>query len=127
MASILENLITSITFKSAYGPTVPLNNPFAPAPPSPFMQVFKPRIEIGIKGTDPIIIQPYGDPGTTKWPLVAAALTLGAGVGIGFLGLGVLSIVRGAPPKRMKSTAPLGAFHGRRAHRRTRHARRRAA
>jgi len=105
MASLLESLVSSIKVRSAYGPDFDLSDPFAPGPPSPFLQALKPEIQIGIKGSSPIVIAPYGHPPPTRWPLVVVVLTLGAGVSVGLLGVGALSILRGKP-RRMKGATP---------------------
>jgi len=62
--------LKNITIESAYGPTISLDDPLKPGPPNPFLQRLQPRITVDIKGTDPLVIEPYGQPPETKWPLI---------------------------------------------------------
>lgn len=87
-ATELQNAVQSIVIETAYGPPIVIDDPLKPAPPNPFLQALKPKITLTIKGQNPLIITPYGDPGVTRWPIVkVGALVLGgllvAGIGYG--------------------------------------------
>lgn len=105
MASFIQDFVTNIKVQTAYGPDIVLDKPFAPSPPTnnPLLPRLKPRIEIGIKGADPIVIQPYGKPPPTKWPTIVA---VGGAAAVALLllsGIGVSTIV-----KRRRGLAGLG-------------------
>lgn len=85
LSEIARAAISRVEVDTAYGPSIKLDDPFAPGPPNPYMQRLQPRIRLYWRGegVEPLKIAPYGDPGPTKWPLVQAAL-----VGAGFIVVG---------------------------------------
>jgi hypothetical protein len=74
--ALLQN-IRKVTVETAYLPTIQLDDPFAPGPPSPLLQLLKPKITIETS-VSPVVLTPYGDPGETKWPWVLAAMMIGS-------------------------------------------------
>ena len=77
----LNQVVDSVEVRTAYGPTISLNQPFAPSPPgndsgaTKFLQpVFTiyPKAGLG----EPIVYAPYGDPGESKWPFIVTGLGL---------------------------------------------------
>lgn len=78
----LSKYVTGLRVDTSMLPPIDIENPFEPGPPSPLLQTLKPKITIRLKGFDPVVIKPYGDPGATKWPVieVAAIAALMAGI-----------------------------------------------
>jgi hypothetical protein len=78
MASLLADSIKRITIRTAYGPDIVIDKPFAPSPPSPLLKVLKPEI---LLDTDfgPLQMAPFGRPGPTKWPFVVGTFIALAG------------------------------------------------
>lgn len=106
MASFLESMITKVQIKTAYGPDLVLNKPFAPSPPgtNPVAAALKPRVEVFVSGAaEPLVMQPYGKPPPTKWPTIVA-------VGGASLGLLLILSTIGASTvvKRRRGLAGLG-------------------
>jgi hypothetical protein len=76
----LSKLVTGIKVESAYLPTIDIRDPFRPGAPSPVLQRLRPKITLSMgAGLDPVVVKPYGEPGPTKWPALAALLAVGAG------------------------------------------------
>lgn len=79
-SEIAREMISRIDVDTAYGPSITLDDPFAPGPPNPYLQKLKPRVKLHMRGEgiEPVKIAPYGDPGPTKWPLIQTSLYVGA-------------------------------------------------
>lgn len=94
MANNLGNLVRQIRIDTAYGPPIVLDQPFSPAAqaggPSA-LKWLKPRITIvpNIDGMDPIVSEPWGAPGPTRWPQVQLAMVLGGALSLGLMGYGI--------------------------------------
>lgn len=100
MANPLESLVTSLQIDTVWGPTIQLDDPFAPTPaPNPFLTAMKPKITIGIQGGAPVVISPYGDPGETQWPKVKVGL-------LGGLALLLFLLAACAPVQRPAAARP---------------------
>lgn len=85
--TLAENVLQAVkgvTVETAYLPTIRLNQPFAPGPPNALLSALKPKISIDIGEGAPIVMTPYGDPGTTKWPVVAL-IFVGGAFALGYL------------------------------------------
>ena len=81
--------VQSITVRSRFGPTFTLDKPFEPGPPNPVLERMHPRVEIQLNGENPVVLQPYGDPGETLWPYVKwGAFGLGAALLLGYVRFG---------------------------------------
>lgn len=91
-AEALAKMITRIDVETAYGPPIVLNDPFAPGPPNPYLKALKPRVTIQVAGQQ-IQMKPYGDPGVTKWPLVATGAALVGAVGLAYVGYKAVRLV----------------------------------
>jgi len=79
--SLLSGAVGSITVKTTLGPDLTIDQPFASGPPSPAATVagniLKPAIVVAdANGNTLFSSAPYGDPGETAWPLVAAGIGL---------------------------------------------------
>lgn len=115
MDGFFDNLVTHLRVDTTLLPTVVIDKPLAPSTPAEkarqalALRLLKPRFEIGIQGGEPIVIEKWGAPGPTKWPLFAAALGVGGGV---LLGLAIYGGV--ALRRRRGSVSGLASLHGRR-------------
>lgn len=95
----LSNLIAQIRIDTEYGPPIILDDPFganaAASGPEP-LKWLKPRVTIvpRLKGINPIVSQPWGAPGPTKWPQVQAVLVVAGALGIGLMGYGILRALK---------------------------------
>lgn len=77
MALDLSKYIKGIKVESAFLPEIYLPDPFQPGPPSPFLQMLKPKITVELGGgLDPVVTSPYGEPGASAWPAIKTALLL---------------------------------------------------
>lgn len=85
VAGSLLQSIKKITVETAYLPRIELNDPFAPGPPNPLMQILKPKITIETIGFAPMTMQPYGEPGPSKWPVVSIVFLAGT-IALAFAG-----------------------------------------
>lgn len=83
-------LIEQVRIDSEYLPTIVLDDPFAPGPPSPVLQALKPQITLRVAGRD-IVMAPYGTPGPTKWPLVRAGAVVAGAFVVGLMLRGALA------------------------------------
>ena len=84
----LKNSVRKLTIETAYGPKIEIDRPFAPGAPSPLMAALRPRLRLDLHGADPVIIEPYGAPGESKWgtvQLVLVGVAALAATGIWFL------------------------------------------
>jgi hypothetical protein len=90
VSDILDSAVGRAEIRTAFGPTISLDRPFAPTPPgddSAFTKLMQPVITLyptaaaGMVDPNPITYAPYGDPGETKWPFLVA----GFGLLIGWL------------------------------------------
>lgn len=92
LADDMLRLVEKVTIETEYGPTIELNQPFAPnAAPSALLSMLKPRITFDVGGKK-ISMAPYGDPGPTKWPFVKIALLALVGLAVGG---GIAGMLRG--------------------------------
>lgn len=93
---LLDQAVARIDVRTAWGPLISIPEPFhkpgtapvataTPATATPvgfdvarFMQ---PEISVFLRGDEenPYVVQPYGDPGISKWPIVVAGLGLTIG------------------------------------------------
>ena len=84
--SALTNLVTQIRVDTTWLPPIILNQPFASNASvqgsSPLLDILKPKITIVPSGMSPVVASPWGDPGTSKWPVLQAALGVGLLAGI---------------------------------------------
>ena len=80
-----RELIKRVEVTTAYGPSIELDDPFAPGPPNPYLEKLQPQVKLFTPAGKPIVIAPYGTPPTTRWPMVKAAAV--GGVIVGGLGL----------------------------------------
>lgn len=64
--------VSSVTVETAFTPPIVLNDPFKKSEtPSPLMQMVKPRVTLKFKRYfHPAVMNPYGNPEPSKWPLV---------------------------------------------------------
>lgn len=90
----IENSLQSVSIETAYGPLILIKDPLKPAPPNPLMQKLKPKVTLNIKGQAPVVLEPYGDPGVSKWPMVKLIGMAAAGVVIASIGYGIYRAVR---------------------------------
>jgi hypothetical protein len=84
VTDLLAQAVDRMEIRTSIGPTISLDQPFAPSPPgddSATTQFLRPVISIYPKSVagvavQPVVFAPYGDPGETKWPFVVAGLGL---------------------------------------------------
>ena len=110
MANLFDNLITYVRIDTTALPTVVIDKPLAPGAPTDasLVKTLRPRVEIGIQGADPIVIQKWGDPRPTKWPTYATIAGVSGGI---FLALAVAGVVSLARPKRSGAVSGLVSLH----------------
>jgi hypothetical protein len=101
MAGFFDTLITYVKVDTTSLPPFVIPQPLAPLKPgetgttNAVLRTLKPRIEIGIEGSDPIVLQKWGDPRPGKWPEVATYLGLGGGLLFALAGYGLYSALKG--------------------------------
>lgn len=93
---ILDQTVERIEVRTAWGPLISIPEPFhkpgtvpvttaAPAtaagiPGFDVARFLQPEISIFSRdGSEPYVVQPYGDPGVSKWPMLVAGLGLTIG------------------------------------------------
>ncbi len=109
----MAGLIKRFTMRTAYLPTFSLDDPLGPPPPegtltSRMGKLFKPRFEIEVAGVpNPFVINPWGDPPPTRWPIIATAGTFAVAVGGALL---VVGILRSRSPRA--PSAPVARLQG---------------
>lgn len=97
MAGLFDNLIDYVKVSTAYGPDIVLNKPLQPAPASSkgsLMATLQPRVEIGVGGSSPIILQPYGKPPPTRWPILITSVGILGGALLALAVVGGRSVVK---------------------------------
>lgn len=81
-----EEVVAGVTIESAYGPTIHIDRPLVKngvAEESPFWKLIQPRVTVrfapvvGNLGIKDFVIQPYGRPPPTQWPVVETAVVAG--------------------------------------------------
>lgn len=80
----VSDLVQSITVETAWLPTITAEAPLA-GPPSAILTWLKPKITVQLSTGQTITRAPYGEPGTSRWPLLAVVLLLGTAAGVGLL------------------------------------------
>jgi hypothetical protein len=93
-ADLLSKLITQVDVETAYGPPITLKDPLKPGPPNPYLMALKPRVTLHVAGQQ-FTMQPYGDPGPTKWPFVATGAALVGAAGVAFVAYRIVKGVAG--------------------------------
>ncbi len=74
----LAKSVTRMTVETAVTPTIVVDDPFAPGPPSPLLQLLKPKVTL-TTAAGPLVIAPYGTPSPRGWLwALAGAALLGA-------------------------------------------------
>lgn len=90
VSDILNSAVGRVEIRTAFGPTLSLDHPFAPSSPgddSAFTKLMQPVLSIYPTATaatvdpNPLVYAPYGDPGESKWPFLVA----GVGLLVGWL------------------------------------------
>lgn len=77
----LSEYIKGVRIESAFLPEIYLPDPFKAGPPSPFLQMLKPKITVeSTLGNQ--VLTPYGDPGASIWPAIKTGVLL---LAIGFM------------------------------------------
>ena len=80
-------IVDQIRIDTTLLPSFTIDQPFSSSPsasPSKIMDILKPKLTITTGySSSPVVVAPYGDPGVTQWPWMAAA-------GLGLVGLMVL-------------------------------------
>lgn len=120
MAGIFDDMITYVRVDTTALPPLVIPKPLAPAAPggdtSATLRYLKPRVEIGIAGGAPIVLQKWGDPRPGKWSDYLTYGGLGLGLLVAFAGYGLYTAVRGRG--RAKPVSGLASLHARRRRRR---------
>ena len=78
----LRSAIKNLTFSSNATPTIRVNDPFGPTPPSLLGSIVRPRIELDTAAGRQVVA-PWGEPVPYLWAAVLIGLPL-ALVGIGY-------------------------------------------
>ncbi len=92
----MAGLIKRFTMRTAYLPDFSLDDPLGPPPPegsvtSRVGKLLKPRFEIEVAGVpNPFVINPWGDPPPTRWPIIATAGTFAVAIGGALIVVGIL-------------------------------------
>ncbi len=68
--------VSRVRVESSFLPTIELDRPFEPGPPSPFLQALAPKITVEFENDvfKPVVMAPYGEPAARGW-MVALAVT----------------------------------------------------
>ena len=87
--SILDKMVTQIRVDTTWLPPIIMDQPFSSNASvkgsSPWLELLKPKISVTPSGMSPVVASPWGDPGTSKWPILQAAIGVGLLVGIAYL------------------------------------------
>lgn len=102
VTSLANEAITYLKISSAYGPDLVIDRPLQPVPPEQrlttrtekFFRMMKPRFELGIAGSKPIILQPYGTPPPTQWGTVMVVSGLVGGLLVAFGLYGFFRVIK---------------------------------
>lgn len=95
MASLMDLLnktVTKVTIETAYTPRIEIDQPFqSGGEPSPLLKALRPKVTMEVMGgaKSPVVIQPYGDPGPTRWPQIQAGLLAGGALLLVLIGAAV--------------------------------------
>lgn len=100
--AILRSLISGIHVRSNYGPDIDVLDPFSPTPQTEtqgktaasILQKLQPQITFDTPG-DPVIFNPYGVPGPTRWDEVLAGTTFFGSIAIGLAMYGLYKLTLG--------------------------------
>ena len=96
LRTLLQAAVTSIYFDSNYGPHVEVEDPFkSTGKTDPYLLALQPRLQINTPA-GPIVLEPYGAPKPTKWPMVKVGLA----VTVAFAVVGVISTTKLVLKKR---------------------------
>ena len=72
----LRGAIRSLRFSSNFTPSIFVDDPLGPTPPSVLGSIVRPRIELNtIAG--PQVVEPWGRPAPFAWPFVLGGIALG--------------------------------------------------
>lgn len=96
----LESSIKSVVVESEYTPRLTVDSPLVQGSSKPnpvaeaILKIVKPRVTVNFAaGLPPVVIAPYGQPGSSKWPIIQV---VGIASGIFFAGV----LLRGFIPRR---------------------------
>lgn len=99
MAGFFDDMITYVRVDTTALPPLVIPKPLAPSAPgegaSAALRYLKPRIEIGIEGGAPLVVQKWGDPRPGHWDDYATYGGLGLGLLVALAGYGLYAGLRG--------------------------------
>jgi len=84
----LDAVVSRIEVRSAWAPTITIDRPFSPSTPGgagdTIGKLMRPEIVV-FDSTGAVVIEraPFGTPGPSRWPIVAALAILGGAVVLG--------------------------------------------
>ena len=87
VADDLLGRVSLVRVETSLFPTVELDHPFEPGPPSPFLQLLQPKITLEFDGglLRPVVMAPYGEPSSGGGMLLAGGLVVVGVVGLRLL------------------------------------------
>jgi hypothetical protein len=79
----LAGRISLVRVETSLLPTVELDHPFEPGPPSLFLQLLQPKITLEFSGgvLRPVVLAPYGEPTEGGGMVLAGGLVVAAVIG----------------------------------------------
>jgi hypothetical protein len=101
-ASFLQSLVTGIHIRSNYGPDIDVADPFSPSPTTTtegrgsatLLSKLQPQVVFDTAG-GPIVLNPYGTPGPTRWEEVLTGATFFGSIAVGLSLYGLYKLTLG--------------------------------
>jgi hypothetical protein len=82
--NMLRSAVKTLEVKTAYGPPIRVDYPFADGPPNPYLEKLQPQVKLTLANGQVVDMAPYGEPGPTKWPQIETYVKVsGAIIGAG--------------------------------------------
>jgi hypothetical protein len=99
VTDLLRGNANRVVVETRFLPTITLDDPFGPSPPgaTPIASYLKPKITLygAQQGSKPQVFAPYGEPGESLFPFVAAGAAIIFGIGLITSARGITAMIKG--------------------------------